>query len=133
METPTPQSNIATIALTALITAIVVSGVMYLVLTKDSQSDLSLAAARALVIQNWGDCADGDECEKLTVTIAQNLGNWYVTAVHEGLHDDSIYATRRTAAVFYRNNAWELGDIQEEAWQCAVGRGHQDFSIMTCY
>ena len=146
-----------TIGLTALITTIVVGGVMYVVMSKnaepvamptptpstsvspsatptsETQPDLSLATAQALAMQKWGGCIQEDECEKMTVTISKNLGNWYVTAIVEGLHDDSITATRTTAHMDYQNGSWTIGAIEESTWKCSQGRGHQDFSRELCY
>ncbi len=100
--------------------------------SSSSSTELSLATARALVIERWGDCVHFTQCSKLTVTMTGNLGNTYVTALYEGLHDDSTIAMRKTASVKYTNGSWKLGATEEETWQCAPGRGHQDFSTVPC-
>lgn len=91
---------------------------------------ITQSEATKLAVARWGDCSS--ECEKMTVTIEQNLGTTYVVALFEGLHDDSISSSRFVAPVSYRNNAWTLEATTEETQKCAEGRGHQDFSEEPC-
>ena len=93
---------------------------------------LNQEQARALILQTWGGCTP-DTCESVTVTAVQDIsGQYTVTAIYEGLRDDSVSAQKKVAPAFYSNNIWSLGKA-EVTQRCQPGRGHQDFSSAPCF
>lgn len=91
---------------------------------------LSSDEARTLVIQTWGDCTP-DVCSRVVVTTEQKNNQWYVTAMYEGLRDDSSAAQRKVAIATHVNNKWTLG-TPTVTQSCQKNRGHQDFSSEPC-
>jgi len=83
--------------------------------------------AQTLVLQTWGGCTP-DTCGSVTVTANSN----YVTAIYEGLRDDSVGAQKKVAPAYYSNNVWTLGELTESSQRCQPGRGHQNFSPDPC-
>lgn len=92
---------------------------------------LTQEQARALVLQSWGGCTP-DTCGSVTVTVQDNNGQYTVTAIYEGLRDDSTSARKKVAPAYYSNNAWTLGNAIVTQ-RCQPGRGHQDFSSNPCF
>ena len=96
-----------------------------------SQTTLTQAQAQTLVLQTWGGCTP-DTCGSVTVTVQNNNNQYTVTAVYEGLRDDSSSAQKKVALASYNNNVWSLG-TPVITQSCQPGRGHQDFSSVLCY
>lgn len=88
---------------------------------------ISQEQARALVLKTWGGCTP-DTCGSVTVTASSN----YVTAIYEGLRDDSVSAQKKVAPAYYSNGIWTLGELTESSQRCQPGRGHQNFSPDPC-
>ena len=88
---------------------------------------ISQEQARILVLQTLGGCTP-DTCGSVTVTANSN----YVTAIYEGLRDDSVSAQKKVAPAYYNNNVWTLGELTESSQRCQSGRGHQNFSPDPC-
>lgn len=92
---------------------------------------LTQSNAYILTRNAWGDCTIYDECEKMTVTTSKQGETWYVAAIYEGLHDDSIAAIKKVAPAYYADSTWKLGTAVMTQ-KCQSGRGHQDFSSELC-
>ena len=95
------------------------------------QQMLTQEEARALVLKTWGGCTP-DACASVTVTVQNNNGQYIVTAIYDGLRDDSTRAQKKVAPVYYSNNTWTLGSATVTQ-RCQPGRGHQDFSSVLCF
>jgi hypothetical protein len=92
---------------------------------------LTDGAALALVKSTWGDCTP-DSCSRVVASVTkQESGTYLVTAIYEGLRDDSSGAQRKVAVATYHNGIWTLG-TPTITQQCQPGRGHQDFSSEPC-
>lgn len=90
---------------------------------------LTQEEATNLVLETWGGC--DDNCASLAVTVQNDNGQTTVTALYNGLYDDSIASQRRVASASYMNGAWALGEpIITQT--CQPGRGHSDFSAEPC-
>jgi len=87
---------------------------------------LTREQARSLVLTTWGGC-DPSTCSSVVVTVQNNI----VTAVYEGLRDDSASSQKKVAIASYVNNIWVLGEATVTQ-TCQPGRGHQDFSSVPC-
>lgn len=92
---------------------------------------LNQEQARSLVLQTWGGCTP-DTCSSVTVTVQNSNGQYIVTAIYEGLRDDSTSAQKKVAVASYSNNVWTLGEATITQ-RCQLGRGHQDFSSTPCF
>lgn len=67
--------------------------------------------ARKIVISKWGDCQP-ESCSNLSVNVLDGRGGiWYVEAIYDGIVDSSVRARRTIAEAFYKNEAWELGQV----------------------
>ncbi|MBI2482071.1 MAG: hypothetical protein HYV76_00665 [Candidatus Vogelbacteria bacterium] len=86
--------------------------------------------ARTLVLRNWGGCTP-DTCGSVTVSVQNNNGQYAVTAIYEGMRDDSVSAQKKVASAYYNNNVWTLGNATVTQ-RCQLNRGHQDFSSVPC-
>lgn len=95
------------------------------------QNILSQAEAQNLVIKTWGGCSTPETCRSVTVTVQNINGQSIVTAIYEGLGDDSVAAEKKKALATYNNNVWTLGNATV-THRCQPGRGHQDFSTALC-
>jgi hypothetical protein len=102
----------------------------YFTITSTAQPTLTQAQAQALVIQSWGGCTP-DTCGSVVVTVQNNNGTFTVTAIYEGLRDDSSSAQKKVASAYYSNGVWALGNATITQ-RCQPGRGHQDFSAALC-
>lgn len=91
---------------------------------------LSSTEASTLVVNTWGGCTP-DSCSRVVVTTEQINNQTYVTAIYEGLRDDSVSAQRKTALATYENGKWSLG-TPLITYRCQVNRGHQDFTAELC-
>ena len=88
--------------------------------------------ARKLVVSKWGDCKP-EICSKLTVKILDGRGGvWYVEAIYESVADDAVRAQRKAAEAYYKNEAWEVGQVLLTEQACRMGRGHETFSSDAC-
>lgn len=56
---------------------------------------------------------------------------WQVKVTYDGLHDDSIRASRVEARVSNVDGYWTASDVRHST-QCQVGRGHQEFGTELC-
>lgn len=89
------------------------------------------AEALTLVKSTWGDCAP-DSCSEVVVSITkQDSETYVVTAIYEGLRDDSSSAQKKVATASYVNGTWILGTATVTQ-KCQPGRGHQNFSSELC-
>lgn len=88
---------------------------------------LSQNAALQLANSVLGNCG----CTSRSVSVSQQNGTWYITVMDNGLQDDSIKAKRVYASVSYQNGKWIMGS-QSVTYQCAPGRGHENFSSAYC-
>lgn len=91
---------------------------------------LTQAQAQTLVLQTWGGCTP-DSCGSVNVTVQNSNGQYTVTAIYEGLRDDSSSAQKKVALASYNNGVWTLGS-PTVTQRCQPGRGHQDFSAALC-
>lgn len=91
---------------------------------------LTATDAEALVLKSWGGCTP-DTCSRVIVSTEQKNNLWYVTALYEGLRDDSLFAQKRTAVATYSNDQWFL-DVPTITQSCQPNRGHQDFTSAPC-
>lgn len=87
---------------------------------------LTQELAQSLVLKVWGGC-DPSTCSSVAVTVQGNT----VTAIYEGLRDDSASSQKKVAIASYTNNIWVLGEATVTQ-TCQPGRGHQDFSSVPC-
>jgi hypothetical protein len=72
---------------------------------------LNHEVARKLVISKWGDCQP-ESCSNLTVNVLDGRGGiWYVEAIYDSIVDGPGRVRRRIAEAFYKNEAWELGQV----------------------
>lgn len=95
---------------------------------EDESPALTQEIALQLVASEWN-WVPGQE-SRLSVTISQSSGQYYVTADMSG-GDDSIATFRRVAPAMYTGGQWTLGQVTTSQ-KCHVGRGHQDFSAAAC-
>ena len=93
-------------------------------------NELTVDEARKLVIEKWGDCVPS-RCSKVIVSVEKKEDIWYVTAIYDGLKDDSVQAEQKVAPATFSNGAWILGN-PSMSHRCQKKRGHQDFSNELC-
>jgi flagellar basal body-associated protein FliL len=132
------QKGISTLIVIIIIIAVVVVSVVGVLLYQylatqpvgPTQPSLTQEQAEAIVLQTWGGCTP-NTCESVTVTVENNNGQYIVTALIEGLRDDSVSAQKKVAPAYYSNNIWTLGN-PTITQQCQFNRGHQDFSSVPC-
>ncbi|HDQ16863.1 MAG TPA: hypothetical protein ENN31_01950 [Candidatus Vogelbacteria bacterium] len=92
---------------------------------------LSEEVARQLVIDNWGDC-DEFTCRELVISVEEKNNLWEITAIYDGLFDDSVRALRKIISAFFEEGEWVLGEASI-THRCQPGRGHQNFSTEFCF
>lgn len=96
----------------------------------NTQPQLTQQEAYNLVIRTWSGCTR-DTCEKVVVNVEEKNNIWYVTAIYEGLRDDSVSAEKKIGNASLDNNVWTLG-VSTSTYSCQQNRGHQDFSNELC-
>lgn len=89
-------------------------------LLKDSLFDSKCSSER--VAGEYGSCM---------IDISKTDNKWIITAIYDGLYDDSIKAIKIRATVTYQDKQWFKRDVSKTQ-QCWPGRGHQDFSSKPC-
>ncbi len=88
---------------------------------------------RQQVIQRWGDCpGTPDTCRELEVSLSKNSGIWYLTAIYNGLGDDSISAIRYIAPLSNLEGTWTISDPVEKTQRCSRGENVVDFTNKLC-
>jgi hypothetical protein len=92
---------------------------------------LSQDEALALARSTWGDCSAVGECSRVSASVQKEGSATRVTAIYEGLHDDSVSAMKKEGVASYANGSWTLGTAVT-TYRCQQGRGHQDFSAELC-
>ncbi len=90
--------------------------------------------ARELAVAAWGDCDGTDaNCRELLVTVIDGEdGGLLLQAIHDGLADDSVRASRVIAPLSMTGGIWTLGEEILRDHRCQEGRGHDDFSTELC-
>lgn len=74
------------------------------------------------IVGEYGSCS---------IDISKTDSKWIITAIYDGLYDDSIKAIKIRATVTYQDKQWFKRDVSKTQ-QCWPGRGHQDFSSKPC-
>ena len=99
--------------------------------SRDAEA-LTMEEARKLVIAANGGCGDG-RCTQLSVNILDGVdGVWYVEAVRDGLHDDSVAAEKIVAQAHFVSGTWSVGAPLRTEYRCQPKRGQQEFSTALC-
>ncbi len=91
---------------------------------------ITKAEAESLVIKTWGGCTP-DTCSSVSVTVTNNDKENIVTAIYEGLRDDSSSSQKKVAPAYF-NKIWTLGEAVVTQ-TCQPGRGQQEFSSDLCF
>jgi hypothetical protein len=139
------KGSLATVVIVLIIIAAIIAAVVYSKKQKateqpvvnevresvtENSPTLTQAQAEALVKKEWGPCAP-DSCSNLSVAMNRNdFGQIRITAIYS-LMDDSVAKSKKEALAVNTGGTWHLGH-SIDSFSCQSGRGHTNFSIVSC-